>query len=359
MSEETSTDQIVDAVVRVFLLGLLVYFCFQIVRPFLELLAWGAILATAVYPVYLKLLPKLGNNGGLTASLMVLVTLLLLSVPVYEMTVSFVETMQGLNERFQAGTLNVPAPGEGVKEWPIIGERVYTIWLQANTNLESVVAQYREELANLSQRAIGVMAGLGGAVGSFILSTIIAGIFLTFARPCYEYIVKVMERIVEQRGMQLIDLCTQTIRSVAQGVIGIALVQAILSAFGLIVMDVPGTAVWVVLILVLAVVQLPPMLVMLPIVIYVFSVNETIPAVLFMIYAMVVSISDTFLKPLFLGRGMEIPMPIILFGAIGGVVMMGILGLFIGAIVLAIGYTLFTNWVEEPWSESVPEAEDE
>jgi len=345
---ENQNDPIVEAFVKIFLLGLLAYLCFQIVSPFLELLVWGGILATAVYPLYLKILPRFGNKAGLTATVMVAVTLLLLIVPVYEMTVSFVETMQSLNQRFKDGSLQVPAPREAVKDWPIIGERLYAFWSLANTNMESLVAQYKEELSSLSQRAVGIMAGLGGAVGSFIISTIIAGGFLAFAGPCYEYLVKVMERIVHSRGSQLVDLCTQTVRSVAQGVIGIALMQAIGAAIGFVVMDIPGTAVWVVLVLILAVVQLPPMIVMLPIILYVFSAHETLPAVLFMIYGFLVSVSDTFLKPLFLGRGMDIPMPIILFGAIGGVVTMGILGLFIGAIFLAIGYTIFNAWIEEP-----------
>ncbi len=350
-------DQAVDVAIRLTLLGLIVYACYLLISPFLQLLIWGAVLATAIYPLYVKLVPRLGNKEGMTATLMVVVTLLLLIVPIYELTISFVDTMQSLNARFEAGTLTVPPPGESVREWPFIGERIFNAWSMASVNLESMMNQYQDELSQLSKRAVGLVAGLGGAVGSFIISTIVAGAFLTFATECYEYAVKVLNRLANDKGRNLVDLGTATVRSVAQGVIGIAIIQACASALGLAVMDVPAYGVWVVLILVLAVVQLPPLLVLAPIVVYVFSVHETVPAVIFAIYALIVSGSDTFLKPLFLGRGMDIPMPVILIGAIGGVIVMGILGLFIGAIVLAVGYTMFSNWLDD--SQTTPDPIEE
>lgn len=340
-------DPAVEAAVRIALLGFLAFVCYQIVRPFLELVVWGAVLAVAVYPVFLKLLPKIGNREGLTATVMVVTTLLLLIVPVYELTISFIDTMQVLNERFEAGTLTVPPPNESVQEWPVIGERLYAAWYAASDNLEAMVMEYRDQFADLSQQAIGIVAGFGGAIGGFILSTIIAGAFLAFASECYKFNVRVLDRLADHRGTHFTDLCVATIRSVAQGVIGVALIQAIASAIGLAIMEVPAYGVWVLAVLVLAVVQLPPIIIMGPIAVYVFSVNETVPATIFLIYAMLVSSSDAFLKPLFLGRGMDIPMPIILFGAIGGVILMGILGLFVGAIVLAIGYTLFMDWLNQ------------
>lgn len=347
MATNTNMDPAVEAAVRIALLGFLAYTCYQIISPFVELVVWGAVLAVAVYPIYLKLVPRLGNKEGWTATAMVIVTLLLLIVPVYELTISFIDTMQGLNERFQAGTLNVPPPDESVEDWPIIGERLYAAWHAASDNLEAMVMEYRDELSQLSQQAVGVVAGFGGAIGGFILSTIIAGAFLAFARECYTFNVRVLDRLADQRGTHFTDLCIATIRSVAQGVIGVALIQATASAIGLAIMDVPAYGVWVLAVLVLAVVQLPPIIILGPIAVYVFSVSETVPATVFLIYAILVSSSDAFLKPMFLGRGMDIPMPIILFGAIGGVILMGILGLFVGAIVLAIGYTLFQDWLNQ------------
>jgi predicted PurR-regulated permease PerM len=138
-----------------------------------------------------------------------------------------------------------------------------------------------------------------------------------------------------------------TIRSVAQGVIGIAIIQAMLAAPGLIIMDVPAAGVWVFAILVLTIVQLPALIVLGPIIFYVFSVADSTSAVIFAIYMLLVGSSDALLKPLLLGRGVDVPMLVILLGAIGGMVFSGIIGLFTGAVGLALGYTLITVWAND------------
>ena len=148
-------------------------------------------------------------------------------------------------------------------------------------------------------------------------------------------------------GKDYADLSKATIRSVAQGVLGVAIIQSVLSALGMMVMGVPAWGVWTLLILMLAIAQLPPILILGFVSAYVFSVAETTPAVIFLIYCLIVSSSDAFLKPLFLGRGMEIPMLVILLGAIGGMLMSGIIGLFVGAIILALGYQLFMAWLNK------------
>ena len=148
-------------------------------------------------------------------------------------------------------------------------------------------------------------------------------------------------------GKDFVDITGATIRSVAQGVLGIALIQSILAGIGLMVMGVPYAGIWALLVLLLAIVQLPPLLILGPIIVYVFSVAATLPAVIFMIYGIMVSMSDAFLKPLLLGRGMDIPMLVILLGAIGGMLLSGVIGLFVGSVVLAVGYTLFTTWLAQ------------
>jgi predicted PurR-regulated permease PerM len=159
---------------------------------------------------------------------------------------------------------------------------------------------------------------------------------------------KILSRLAgEDNGQAYTDLTKATIRSVAQGVLGVAIIQAVLAGLGMFIMDVPGWGLWTMLILVLAIAQLPPILVLGFVIVYVFSVADTTPAVIFLIYSLIVSASDGFLKPLFLGRGMETPMLVILLGAIGGMILSGIIGLFVGAIVLALGYELFMAWLNQ------------
>jgi predicted PurR-regulated permease PerM len=182
----------------------------------------------------------------------------------------------------------------------------------------------------------------------FVISIIIAGAFLVYGRSGSRAMESIAGRVMGKKGgKEFVDLAGATIRSVAQGVLGVALIQSILAGIGLLVMGVPYAGIWAVLVLLLAIIQLPPLLILGPIVVYVFSVAETVPAVIFMVWSMVVSVSDGFLKPLFLGRGMDIPMLVILLGAIGGMMLSGIIGLFVGAVVLAVGYTLFMAWLEQ------------
>ena len=189
----------------------------------------------------------------------------------------------------------------------------------------------------------------------FVISIIIAGAFLVYGRSGSGAVEKVTGRVLGDRGgREFVELAGATIRSVAQGVLGVALIQSILAGIGLMLIGVPYAGVWAGLVLLLAIVQLPPILILGPIVVYVFSVAETVPAVIFMIWSMLVSSSDAFLKPLFLGRGMDIPMLVILLGAIGGMILSGIIGLFVGAVVLAVGYSLFVAWLDQ--DQQAPEA---
>ena len=138
--------------------------------------------------------------------------------------------------------------------------------------------------------------------------------------------------------------------------LGVALLQSIVSAFGLLIAGIPAAGIWAGLVLVLAVVQLPPLLILGPIAIWYFSVADVVAATIFLVFAVIVSVSDAFLKPLLLGRGVEVPMPVILFGAIGGAMARGIVGLFIGAVILALGYELITAWMAP---DKAPELPDE
>lgn len=137
-----------------------------------------------------------------------------------------------------------------------------------------------------------------------------------------------------------------TIRSVSKGVVGVAIIQALLAGIGLVVMSVPAAGIWAALVLVLAVVQLPPLLVLGPVAVWVFSVSDPVPATLFAIWAVFVSLCDSILKPIFLGRGMDIPVLVILIGALGGAISAGLLGLFLGPVVLAVGYKVIVEWIE-------------
>jgi len=346
--DQIFTGRAIEAVIRLGLIFLIVAWCFQIIQPFIIFVIWGIVIAVAIHPVYIKLTNVLGGKNKLAATLYTLLALTLLIVPSVMISESLINTSAKLAEEFDHGTLVVPPPQENVKELPLVGDKVYSIWNQSSRNLEATLKQYAPQIKKAGEAILSAVGSAGGAVLQFILAIIISGIFLANTSGAHAITLKIATRLAgDKHGEQFTDLATATIRSVAQGVLGVAIIQAILGGAGMYVMDVPAWGLWTILILILAVAQLPPAIILLPVIFYVFSVADTTPAVIFTIWSLIVSMSDSFLKPLFLGRGMETPMLVILLGAIGGMMYSGILGLFVGAIVLALGYELFMAWLNK------------
>jgi predicted PurR-regulated permease PerM len=245
----------------------------------------------------------------------------------------------------QDGAIAIPPPADRVAEWPVIGKRLHATWSQAANDLESLVNQFQPQLVTVGQAMVkGVGATVLGVV-QFVFSIFIAGVLLLSARSGYRSSCAIATALAGDSGKTYTDMSIATIRSVSKGVVGVAIIQALLAGIGLVVMDVPAAGIWAALVLVLAVVQLPPLLVLGPVAVWVFSVSDPIPATIFAIYAVLVSLCDSVLKPLFLGRGMNIPTLVILIGALGGAISAGLLGLFLGPVVLAVGYTIVTEWM--------------
>jgi predicted PurR-regulated permease PerM len=347
-SRKQVLDTAVDIAVRLTLLGVLVVWCFRIFDPFLLPLAWGVIIAVAIAPVFAKLVALTGGRRGLTAVIFIVVALVLVLVPTVKITESAVRSIVELDRRMEEGTLTVPAPSESVRNWPVIGERVYAAWDQAHAGLSDALETYAPQAQAARAWVLAKAKGLAGGLIQTILALIIAGFMLTFAASGEERLRSVAGRVGGDRGEGLVGMTAATIRSVAQGVLGVALIQAAAAALGMFLADIPAWGLWTVLVLVLAVIQLPPLLVLGPIAVWFFTTaDSTVVAVVFAVWSLVVSLIDSFLKPVFLGRGVDVPMPVILFGAIGGMVLHGIIGLFIGAVVLGIGYQLSRAWMEE------------
>jgi len=348
MKSADFTNNTIEAAIRLGLLLLLATWCFQIITPFVVPVMWGVIIAVAIFPLFLKLKTSLGGSNKLAATVYTLLALALLITPTVMISNSIIDTSSIISERYEQGSLEIPPPDESVKDWPVIGEKIHEVWTQASENLEDTLRKYEAETKKVAKALVASAAGAAGTILQFVLSIIISGVLVANASAAQKVTVKIFTRLTNtESGLTFVNLSRDTIRSVAQGVLGVAIIQATLSALGMMAMDVPAWGLWTVFILVLAIAQLPPILILGFVSAYVFSVAEATPAVIFLIYCIVVSSSDAFLKPLFLGRGMEIPMLIILLGAIGGMMMSGIIGLFVGAIVLALGYELFMAWLDK------------
>ena len=350
-SQNIAVSQAIEIAIRLGIIFLILAFCLEILSPFISIIVGGAILAVAVYKPFLKLSEKMGGQKKWAATLISLGGAVAILIPVILLSGSLAESAGGLGTQITEGTLTVPAPSESVSEWPVIGEKVYAAWSAASANLESFVDENSAQLSAIGLKLLGLTAGVGLGILQFIISLLIAGAFLFNADSITFAIKRFTNRLSGKDAQHLLTLSTSTIRSVAIGVLGIAAIQGILAGLGMLLAGVPAAGLIALIVMVFAIAQLPPILVLAPVIFYVFSVASTTVAITFMIWCFVINFMDIVLKPLLLGRGVDAPMLVILLGAIGGMLLLGIAGLFIGAIVLALGYTLFQEWVMAEESE--------
>ena len=345
MMSDIQPKPIVDTYLRLILLSLLLFWCLAIIYPFVHIIVWSIILAMAMSPVYNSLLPKFRNKRGLTAGFLVLIGLAIILIPSYLFVDSIIEGVQELKSRFEADTLTLPPPTSDVRDWPLIGEPLFEAWSNASENLQGFIMSNKEILAEYGKGVLDGFLNIGGSIVKFLVATIIAGVLLA-ATGTKEVAEKIFTKLIGPKGKEFADLSQRTVNNVVRGVLGVALIQAFLTGIGFLLAGVPYAGIWALLVLILAILQLPATLVVLPVVIYLFSTMGTLPAVLWTVFLMFSALSDNFLKPILLGKGAPVPMLVIFLGVIGGFISMGFIGLFIGAIVLSMGYLLMTAWLD-------------
>lgn len=348
-----------DIAVRLAVIGVIVLGAYRIFSPFMTAVVWGVVLAVALFPIYETARGWLGGSRKAATALFIVVVLGVAGVSGYLLGDSLISGAIGLVESFQDGEAKVPPPDPSVRDWPVVGERVYAGWQAASANLETTLVKFEPLLRNLAERVGASFAGLAKAGLLSIFSLIIAAILMATSKGAHRTAHRVARRLAGDEGPPIVDLMVGTIRSVVKGVILVAAIQSIMAAVGLAIAGVPWVGLWSLLVLMVAVMQLPPIVVLGPIAVFVFANNDnTAIAIFFAIWSIIVSASDGFLKPLLLGRGVSVPMLVILIGAIGGMLRAGVLGLFIGPVILAIAYTLFTAWVRDDDEEATKPAQD-
>lgn len=345
----------VEAALRIGLIFLLLVLTYDIIRPFLIPLSWGGIIAIAAFPLTRRIEGWLGGRRGLAATLLTIFLILVLVIPCYQLTEALVRGAKTLSEQLSSGQLQMPGPNAAVAKWPVVGDKLYAAWSLAHTNLQQALMEVAPQLKAAASLAASKLAAGLVSVLMFVISLIIAGGFMTYAESSGAAAHRLFVRLGGLHpGGDWAHMCVATVRSVLQGVVGVAVIQTALCAIGLFAMGIPGAPIWSALILLLAIAQLPTIIVAGPIIIYAFSGYETTPAIIFTIWMLVAGFSDTFLKPMLMGRGLDIPMPVILIGAIGGMISAGIIGLFAGAVVLAIWYKLFKSWMDQTPADEGP-----
>lgn len=344
-TQNNPTTQVIEIAIRLSLIFLIFAWCLQILSPFISLIAWGGIIAVSIYPLFLKLADKLGGKKKLAVTLIAVISIAAILIPVISLSGSLIDSATKIGTSISSGEAQISPPSESVRDWPLIGEKTYDFWQKASVNLSDILKQYPEQLSVIGKKLIALAAGTGIGILQFIISMLIAAVFLASADSINTGLSRLANRLSTDHGEDLLIMSEKTVRSVAVGVIGIAFIQAFLAGIGMMIAGIPAAGLLAIIIMVLGIAQLPPLLILLPVAIYLFSGESMGIAVFFLIWSVLVSASDMVLKPLLLGRGVDAPMLVILLGAIGGMLMSGIVGLFIGAVILAMGYKLFLAWI--------------
>ena len=347
--ERRASSRLLDVLIRTALIAALAVLCYQVFSPFLTLTIWSLILAVTMYPLHQWLARRIGGRQGLASTLLVILGILLIVTPTALLMNSFADSVHNFIAAVQQNTLEIPAPREGVQSWPIIGKDIYDFWSKAKTDLPGLVQGMQPKIGELARNALSMVASIGGSMLLFFASFLVASIVMAYGESAAASGRAILYRVADtKRGETLAKLLIATIRAVALGVIGVAAIQAILIGLALLLAGIPAAGVLSIIALILGIAQVPALIITLPVIIYIWSSGDysNPAAITHTIILLLTGVADNILKPLMLGRGVDVPMPVILFGALGGMASGGILGMFVGATVLSFGYEILKGWVD-------------
>ena len=335
-----------ERVVGLVVIAAIIFACFWIAGPLLGVMVWGALIAIGLAPLHRKFAHAVGNRPKLAATLMVLGLLALVVVPLSVLPGSFQQAIDGLSNRTNNWTqLNLPPPPSWVSDLPLVGPKLNERWAAMASNSQVLLVSIKPYIGPAFQWVAAQGASLGLAVLEIFISIILGGIFLTTEAASTSALHKIAGRLAGASGENLLDVSVRTVRSVAQGVIGTALIQGVLSGIGFAIAGVPFAALLGVLSFGTAMLQIGTWLVWIPTAVWLSYQGETGWAIFTTVLGIVINILDNVIKPLLIGRGAGVPLWIIFIGVIGGILTIGLIGIFIGPLIMSVGYSIVTGWL--------------
>jgi predicted PurR-regulated permease PerM len=335
-------------VLAVLLMGILISGSFWILRPFLLSTIWAAMIVVATWPMMLKLQARLGRRA-LAVAIMSSAMVLVFVAPLLLAIQTLVDNTDTITRWIrELATSPIPAPPEWLSRIPLLGAKIAQYWSSiAGTDkgeLASRLAPYTASTAQWLASALGSVGLLGI---QFLLTVVIAVILYTRGEAARDAMIRFGSRLAGERGERVVLLAGQSIRAVALGVVVTALVQTVLAGLGLAVAGVPFAGLLTGVILLLCIAQIGTVVVLVPAVIWLFWNDAQGWGIALAVWTVVVASLDNVLRPLLIRRGADLPLLLIFAGVIGGLLAFGIIGLFVGPVVLAVSYTLFNEWVRE------------
>ena len=345
-------------VLSVLFICLLIGATFWILLPFLVSILWGAIIVVATWPLLERLQARIANKRGLAVLLMSMALLLIVLLPVLFAVMTIAKNAQNITAQVRSfDFVALSSPPEWLSHIPFAGERIASKW-------RAFVALSADErysmLAPYAQRALQWFVARAGSTGTtivhFLLAMIIAMILYARGEKFLEGLLNFARRLGGGQGEEVTLLAGKAIRGIVLGIVVTALTQAAVGSIGLFVTGVPAAGLLTAVMLILCLAQIGPLLVLIPSVIWFYWSQQPASGTVLLIFSVFAGTIDNFLRPYLIKKGADLPLLLVIAGVIGGLISFGIIGLFIGPVILAIAFTLFTQWVSEHPQTDAPSA---
>jgi predicted PurR-regulated permease PerM len=340
----------IDLAIRFGFVALLGYWSITLIAPLLSIALWSAILAVSLHPAF-EWLARYLRWRPLAATVVSLLCAAIVIGPITWLGLGLIGGVGSLVKWLEAGQLAVPRPAEYVKAWPLIGDQLHRIWSLAATNMAAAVAEAAPMLKPVGVRLLGMAQGALTGLLELLVSIFVAGFLLTRGLQLADALSVFLGRILSHRGREMVQLAGATIQNVSRGVVGVALAQAVLAGAAFVTAGVPAPNLLAFIVLVLGIIQIGPAIVFLPVIVWSWMELTTAQAALFTAYMIPVGLMDNVLRPILMARGLTTPAPVIVVGVLGGILAYGMIGVFLGPIVLSVAWAVLASWtldVAEP-----------
>jgi predicted PurR-regulated permease PerM len=348
-------EQFFEKTIALVLIAALFFACVQITAPFLRAFTWAIIMAVSTWPLFLQLRQRLGERKKLAATVMAMTLALAFLLPGVLLVASLTDSIESVAAlTTDLTTLTLPDLPSWVTGFPVVGERIGSAWQSARMDIGAALEGLQPYILTATRWLVAESAQLGLALLEFFLAVVFTGILYVTGESLTVMVQQFATRVGGESSLGLLLVAVQTIRSVAFGVIGTALIQAVLSVGSFIIAGVPGVAVLGLFCFVFAMLQIGTGLVWIPLAIWLAYQDQKGWATFIVVSGLVINLMDNFIKPYLISRqGGGVPTILIFIGVLGGLIAWGFLGIFLGATLLAIGYTVLRSWLNQAVSAAV------
>lgn len=345
----TAFPDVTHTTFAVLILGGLIAGSLWTLRPFLGALIWATAIVVATWPALLWVQRLAGGRRYVATAVMVVMILVGFMIPFWIAVGALLDaSAHALEIARSYRAQGLGPPPSWLADIPLVGERIAARWRGiAAGGPEAFAVAIRPYARSIAAWMLAVTGGIGGLVLHFLVTIILAGVLYAKGETAARGLVAFARRLGRDRGEQAVILAGKSVRSVAMGVVVTALLQSSLAGLGLWVAGVPHPGLLTALVFVLCIAQIGPILVMAPAVIWLYATGDVAWGTALLIWSVPVVIMDNFLRPILISRGVDLPLLLILAGVIGGLVGFGVIGLFVGPVILAVSYTLLQSWTRD------------